>query len=384
MSSSVPRARGWALRPVLWGALVGAVIGGLLAWAIHPRLLVLDLVAGSEAALFGAGAGVTCVLLVQGLGALVPSRSLTILLGVLLVPVVLWLSGDLLYSLLVKRSYALWEASVERDSHGVRAGCEGYTIGDGSAALLLVHGFGDSPAVWQRMAPALAARGFTCDVLRLPHFATSFDEYSRCTADEWRDAVVEHLAALRKTHDRVVVVGHSMGCAVVLDALADHPDAADGVVLLAPLIEVATVRSPLLKPRTWFKIVDNLTLFTDRVGLLDWRDFHDEEALKLLKIDVFMPRAVYRQLFKLLDRNQARTPSLKVPLLMVLTENDPVIDNEAARHYFEQCETTMKGEAPMKILRELAESDHMIPMDQKWEEVVRYIDRFVEQLPEVD
>jgi alpha-beta hydrolase superfamily lysophospholipase len=372
-------ARWWAPRPVLWGAAVGAVAGALIAWGVNGRLLALDAVAWVYAVLFCAAAGAVYVLLGCALGvfaALWPR----ILLGVLLAPVVLWLSADLLYSVLVKRSYAVWEASITRDANGVRQGCEGYTVGDGSTALLLVHGFGDSPATWRRMTPALAARGFTCEVMRLPHFAMPFDDYCRATADEWSAAVADHLAALRKTHARVVVVAHSLGCTIVLDALARHPDAADAVVLLAPLIEISTVRSPWLTPRTWFTLADHLLVFTDRIGLALPRDIRDREALKEAKIDQFMPRAIYRELFKLLDRNQAHPPLPRVPVLMFLADGDPVVDNEVATKFFEDCGSP--SHAPQGRLVKLDDSGHMIPLDQEWSKVVHDIARFVESLPE--
>ena len=66
--------------------------------------------------------------------------------------------GDLLYSLIAKARYRRWEAGIGRDADGVRLGCREFTLGDGEDAVLLVHGFGDSPSVFQRMAPALAAQ----------------------------------------------------------------------------------------------------------------------------------------------------------------------------------------------------------------------------------
>src|SRR5206468_12893176 len=80
----------------------------------------------------------------------------------------LWVGGDLLYSLVVGHLYRRWEAGIERDADGVRLGCREFTLGEGKDAVLLVHGFGDSPAIFRRIAPALAAKGFACHALRLP------------------------------------------------------------------------------------------------------------------------------------------------------------------------------------------------------------------------
>src|SRR5262249_13628170 len=77
---------------------------------------------------------------------------------------VLWFGIDFAYALLMKRRYARWEAGIERDPDGVRRGCREYTVGNGDTAVLFVHGFADAPTVYQRMAPALAEKGFTCRV----------------------------------------------------------------------------------------------------------------------------------------------------------------------------------------------------------------------------
>ncbi|MCH8922653.1 MAG: hypothetical protein IIA67_05840, partial [Planctomycetes bacterium] len=62
--------------------------------------------------------------------------------------IALWLAGDFLHSRVVRFRLARWERRIERDEDGVRLGCADFTLGSGETALLLVHGFGDSPAVF--------------------------------------------------------------------------------------------------------------------------------------------------------------------------------------------------------------------------------------------
>src|SRR5262245_49179949 len=123
---------------------------------------------------------------------------------------VLWIGADLVYSLLMKRRYARWEAAIERDPDGLRRGCREYTVGNGDTAILLVHGFADAPTLYQRMAPALAEQGFTCRVMRLPHFAMPMDHYRRTDAAQWQEAVRSELRELRQCHARVIIVAHSL------------------------------------------------------------------------------------------------------------------------------------------------------------------------------
>jgi esterase/lipase len=289
-----------------------------------------------------------------------------------------WVGGDLLYFLWMRRSYARWEGQVERDAEGVRAGCREFTIGQGETALLLIHGFGDSPAVFRNLAPALANQGFTCRAMRLPGFAMPITAYRQTRAAQWRQAVQEELANLRRRHARVGVVAHSLGAAIAVDALVDQPEAAAAAVLLAPLLGVCNRRSPLLSTRTWFYLLDHSLWFTDRIGPVFAPDLHDPEGLALLNTDRFVPRTLYREMFTLMARNCRQAHSFGIPLLMVLSRNDLIVDNPAAERFFQEC-----AAAP-KQLKYQEEAGHVLPLDGGWKELVEDIIKFLAELPGQD
>jgi carboxylesterase len=289
--------------------------------------------------------------------------------AVIAVPI-LWIAGDLVYSLLVRRAYRRWEAGIERDAEGVRAGCQEFTLGNGEDAVLLVHGFGDSPGIFQRVGPALAARGFTCHGLRLPEFALPMPRYRTTSGAQWRDAVRSAVGELRRRHRRVWVLAHSLGAAVAVEAVSEPASAVDGMVLLAPLFGVGNLRSPLLSARTWFRLLDPLLVFTDFVLTAYPPDVQDPEAVALMRDDRFIPRIVIRELFALIDRNLQRAPSFRLPLLMVLARHDRVVDNAAARRFFDDCP------ARPKRLLEVEDAGHMLPIDRGWEKLVDEAVRF--------
>jgi carboxylesterase len=281
-----------------------------------------------------------------------------------------WIIGDLFYSLIVGRMYRRWNAGIERAADGSRAGCREFTLGEGEDAVLLVHGFGDSPAVFQRMAPALAAKGFTCHALRLPGHGLPMNRYRQTSGVQWRDAVRSAIAELRGRHRRVYLLAHSLGAAVAVEAVSEPAAVVDGMALIAPLFDVSSRRSPLLPVHAWYRLLDSLLLFTDYVRTAYPADLWDKSAAALMRDDKFIPRVVIRDLFALIARNRVRAKTFGIPLLMILARHDQVVDNAAAERFFSDCI------AQPKRLLYVENAGHMLPIDQGWEKLVDEAARF--------
>jgi carboxylesterase len=285
----------------------------------------------------------------------------------------LWLLGDFLYSQVVKVLYSRWEAGIERDADGVRIGCREFTLGEGADAILLIHGFGDSPAAFQLMAPALAAKGFTCHGLRLPLHGLPMTRYRQTSAIQWRDAVRSAIAELRGRHRRVYLLAHSLGAAVAVEAVSESSSVVDGMVMLAPLFDVSSRRSPILRVHAWNRLLDGLLLFTDYVRTAYPADLWDKSAASLVRDDQFIPRVVIRDLFALIARNRGRVKTFRSPLLMVLARHDQIVDNQAAEKFFNDCA------AQPKRLQYVEDAGHMLPLDQGWEKLVDEAARFFKE-----
>lgn len=102
--------------------------------------------------------------------------------------------------------------------------------------VLLVHGLGMSGAYLLRLAHALAA---THDVyaLDLPGYGTAPGPARPLSVPELGDVVAATVTALGL--EQPVVVGHSMGCQVVVDTVKDHPGLCAGYVLVGPTVDPA-------------------------------------------------------------------------------------------------------------------------------------------------
>jgi carboxylesterase len=123
---------------------------------------------------------------------------------------------------------------------------------DASDAVLMVHGFVGAGTNFNELPARLAAAGLRVRVMRLPGHGTSPREFEAVSPTELLDSVRQELAELKRAHERVFVVGHSMGG--TLATLAAAEDGADGVVLGAPYFGVTHHWYYGLSAETWMSI----------------------------------------------------------------------------------------------------------------------------------
>ena len=273
-----------------------------------------------------------------------------------------WFGVDLGYSRVVDHKLKKWESSIERDANGIRVGCQEFTMGNGKTALLMIHGFGDSPQVWSYMAPYFADEGYTCRGILLPGFAQEMSVYKTTDRIQWRDKIKTELAELRKTHDTVFIVAHSLGSSCSINVLLEDPHAADGIVAFAPLIGVSNQRSPILSARRWFKIVDKIQVFTQVIASAYDPNMKNQEELKSLKVDRFIPRKVFREMFAVMEDNEKRAQDFTTPIMIIATDKDMVVDVKKTEAFYENISSSEKG-----LIRH-NQAGHVIPRDYGWQE----------------
>ncbi|MFH1861138.1 MAG: alpha/beta fold hydrolase [bacterium] len=316
---------------------------------------------------------------------------LTILIGGVI-------GGDAAYNAIVKHRLNQWESHVSRDANGIRQGCQEFTTGNGDIALLMVHGFGDSPALYTRFAPALAEMGFTCKAMRLPGFAEPMTEYAKTSLNLWLEALDKEVNQLGQQHSKVWIVAHSLGGAIAIRYLMEDTikqsssanckqtlNGVDGVILLAPFLGVSSRRSPLFPARTWHKIGNRCLFITKIFENYLPIDAHDPDAKKSHEAycDRFIPRNIYSELFKLLDSLKEKSGEFNLPMLMMLSIDDEVIEPKSAEQFYQESSSTARGAtsargAPSrKRLIVLENSGHVIPLDYEWKEAVSAISAFI-------
>jgi pimeloyl-ACP methyl ester carboxylesterase len=130
------------------------------------------------------------------------------------------------------------------------------TWGSGDKRALLVHGLSSNAAGWWRLGPDLADLGYT---------VTAPDLRSHGESPKSEDLSVPAYAAdvLALGSQWDLVLGHSLGGAVVLACLETDPDFAKKLILEDPAKVIE--RNPLI--RTWLLDVFNRPLTTEQISL---------------------------------------------------------------------------------------------------------------------
>lgn len=120
---------------------------------------------------------------------------------------------------------------------GIIAGAEPRTYGASTGrALLLIHGYNDSPASLDGIARKLHAAGWTVRLPLMPGHGRALRAFDAWTAEELIAQARDEYDQLRATHATVVIGGLSMGGAIATWLAAEAE--ADGLILYAPMLFV--------------------------------------------------------------------------------------------------------------------------------------------------
>jgi carboxylesterase len=98
---------------------------------------------------------------------------------------------------------------------------------------ILVHGFNGEPVDMIELERALAKQGFLTTNLLLPGHGTTLQNFASSRWEDWFAAVREEAEAALDRGERVILIGHSLGGALVMGVAAVEPRLS-GIVPLCP------------------------------------------------------------------------------------------------------------------------------------------------------
>ena len=212
-------------------------------------------------------------------------------------------------------------------------------------ALLLLHGFASSPAVYRAILPHLTGYDrIVCPVL--PGHAQSLQAFAQSTAQKWRDAAHAHCATLINTYAQVNVVGFSMGGALALELSRAFP--IQHLYLLAPALKL--YYSPALA-RFAARALSTLgcTSLPNYAG-----DFYSKSTQYQELVYRRLPIPVILEILAFVQSQTYQAPGC--PTDLFLGRHDRVVDSQTIAQQFAHYSQVQ--------IHWLEHSAHMLPLDE--------------------
>lgn len=203
----------------------------------------------------------------------------------------------------------------------------------GAHAYVLVHGIGMGHRVFRGLAEKLGESGLVFAV-DLPGFGDSPEPGSAMDMPTSGDFLAAFVAGLPVVQP--VLVGHSMGTQVVVEAVVRHPEISDHVVLIAPTVNAAERRA----------LIQGWRMLQDLAG----------ESMKVLALGMVHyvkagPRWFVRKLRQMLDHDVEEVlPQLQASTLVLRGEDDRVCPRDWCAH--------VAALIPHATLREIPDRGH--------------------------
>jgi carboxylesterase len=239
---------------------------------------------------------------------------------------------------------------------GVLVGAEPRTFGAQTGrAILLLHGYNDTPASLDPLARRLNEAGWTVRLPLLPGHGRSLRAFDAWTAEEVLAQARDEFAALRATHGTVVVGGISMGGAAAT-WLASETDAA-GLLLFAPMLFVPNqMQVAVSTARLW-------GLFTKYVSGGGRRSIRDPEAQQRMIAYGCSTRRSLEALERIAKGTAVRLGFVHEPTLVVQSEDDNRLPHSQSVHAIARI-----GTKDRTVIWTRG-AGHVLTVDYGWEDV---------------
>ena len=188
--------------------------------------------------------------------------------------------------------------------------------------IIMVHGLTDSPFLFRDLAPMFRDQGFQVLALQLPGHGTRPGDLLHIRWQDWLDSLRHLLDLLAREVEELYLAGFSIGANLCMyQALRDHR--IRGLFLFAPALRI-NFMAPLACVMARASRVSRRVAWLD---ILPDRDYFKYESITNRSIC-----EAYRQLGAL--RQFLALAELRVPVFVVASEADAVVDGSAILQWF--------------------------------------------------
>lgn len=206
-------------------------------------------------------------------------------------------------------------------------------------AVLFIHGILSTPRFWDEYLEAIPP-DWSAVCLLLPGHGGSVTDFGRVHRGEWLRCVEEAIARLEAAHERLYLVGHSMGSLLSILAASHRPERIAGMLLMAVPLRIR------VKPTAFLhNMLKGVGLAESREELA--RYYGVAQDWRVWRYIPWIPR--YLELFALSRRTRETLPRLTTPARAFQHGQDELVSPRSGR---------LLADCPAVTLEWLEESMH--------------------------
>ena len=193
----------------------------------------------------------------------------------------------------------------------------------GDVCAVFIHGFMGSPAQFSRLAEVARAAGSQSRLITLPGHGGCVREFMRAGRSAWLAHVETELADLRAQHEKLLLVGHSMGGLLAINAAAKQPEGIAGILALAlPLYLRATANGLRIRVHS---VLPARPEEDPRVCAA--RELRGVQGVTLWNAPALVPNSL--GLLRLMAQTRKALPNLAVPLNVINSAEDEIVSRRS-------------------------------------------------------
>ncbi|MDR1540295.1 MAG: alpha/beta fold hydrolase [Clostridiales bacterium] len=185
---------------------------------------------------------------------------------------------------------------------------------DAKGIVIFIHGFNGSPDQFSYLMDAVHEAGYAAASVLLPGHGRTGLEFAKCRAADWESHLQAEIRRYAGEHERVILVGHSIGGLLALNASLDASNHVKGVALISTPLKVY-----MLNP---FAICRRISarFCQERIEIREqYRRFH---SISRVFPGCLLWLRVLIQPHKLMRKTKRILADVTVPTIIILSERD--------------------------------------------------------------
>lgn len=186
-----------------------------------------------------------------------------------------------------------------------------------SQLVIFVHGFAGSPFQFDEFIQVVDDYQFDYVTIWVPGHGGTTKDFAAATTNDWLYAATEVIQDNRDRYSTIIVVAHSMGCLLTMQAQQTLP--IEGLIFWAPAIRTAlSVKQLGTSIEIVFKKPDQLDPFVkrnaSRMGV---------PVPTLLEVPLWTPRLI--SFLRIMAKTRKYVSAINCPVLVIASRNDETV-----------------------------------------------------------